>query len=346
MRKLKVGLGDTDAETVRKPTAPAAAAIPAPSSPQTPPSAFALHAPLAPSAPQAQQAPSARLAPRGPLPETPPQQQLRSPPAEPPSQPRSPFAEIQSQLRPSPTETPSRAPAKSPQPAAARGRGILRAASCFVTAATASGGQSVRTRRGGGTPARATRRTGARSGSARGHRVGNRRRRQTRRCSNSATLWSAGAGALVILLAAQIVNHYRNDLAATAQFNKPITALYAALGVHLTPRWDLHAYDVRQLGASVDSGERRPDHGSGQRQEWRAPAATHAAAASDFAGSLRQPNRRARCSAGKLSARAPQLTPHFCQQDNVSMPRWRSWIRAPTPLASRSTPACPPRPAE
>ena len=63
---------------------------------------------------------------------------------------------------------------------------------------------------------------------------------------------SAGSGAMVILLAAQIVNHYRNDLAATPQFNKPITALYAALGIHLTPRWDLHAYDVRQLGASVD----------------------------------------------------------------------------------------------
>ena len=75
----------------------------------------------------------------------------------------------------------------------------------------------------------------------------------TRLLPNPATLWSAGSGALVILLAAQIVNHYRNDLAATAQFNKPITALYAALGVHLTPRWDLHAYDVRQLGASVDS---------------------------------------------------------------------------------------------
>jgi hypothetical protein len=75
----------------------------------------------------------------------------------------------------------------------------------------------------------------------------------TRLLPNLATLWSAGSGALVILLAAQIVNHYRNDIAATAQFNKPITALYAALGVHLTPRWDLHAYDVRQLGASVDS---------------------------------------------------------------------------------------------
>jgi hypothetical protein len=75
----------------------------------------------------------------------------------------------------------------------------------------------------------------------------------TRTPSNSATLWSAGAGALVILLAAQIVNHYRNDLAANAQLNKPVTALYSALGVRLTPRWDLHAYDVRQLGASVDS---------------------------------------------------------------------------------------------
>ena len=68
---------------------------------------------------------------------------------------------------------------------------------------------------------------------------------------SSAALWSAGAGVLVLLLVAQIVNHYRNDLAATARFNRPITALYAALGVQLTPRWDVHAYDVRQLGASV-----------------------------------------------------------------------------------------------
>jgi Protein of unknown function (DUF3426) len=70
---------------------------------------------------------------------------------------------------------------------------------------------------------------------------------------SSATLWGTGCVALVLLLAAQIVNHYRNDLAATAQFNRPITALYAAFGVRLTPHWDIHAYDVRQLGASVDS---------------------------------------------------------------------------------------------
>lgn len=69
----------------------------------------------------------------------------------------------------------------------------------------------------------------------------------------SATLWTAGTGALILLLAIQVVNHYRNDLAASPQFNKPITALYSALGIQLTPRWDLHAYDVRQLGASVDA---------------------------------------------------------------------------------------------
>jgi hypothetical protein len=70
---------------------------------------------------------------------------------------------------------------------------------------------------------------------------------------SSATLWSVGTGALILLLAVQVVNHYRNDLAATPQFNKSITALYSAFGIQLTPRWDLHAYDVRQLGASVDA---------------------------------------------------------------------------------------------
>ena len=253
MRKLKVGLGDADAGAVRKPAAPSTPTTPVPSAPQATPSAFALQAPLAPSAPQAQQAPSARLAPRGPLPETPaPQQPLRSPPAEPPSQPRSPFAEIQSQLHPSPAETPSRAPAQSPQP-------VLDEEEAFFepqvvpkppprAAVKAFGLDTVAEPPPGRLAALARARVAPGAieleppPSARMSLL------------NSATLWSAGAGALVILLAAQIVNHYRNDLAATAQFNKPITALYAALGVHLTPRWDLHAYDVRQLGASVDSG--------------------------------------------------------------------------------------------
>jgi predicted Zn finger-like uncharacterized protein len=64
--------------------------------------------------------------------------------------------------------------------------------------------------------------------------------------------WRLGAGLAVVALLAQIVNHYRDELAATTRFNRSLTALYAGLGVHLVPRWDLHAYDVRQLGASVD----------------------------------------------------------------------------------------------
>ncbi len=30
-----------------------------------------------------------------------------------------------------------------------------------------------------------------------------------------------------------------------------MTTVYSALGVKLAPQWDVHAYDVRQLGASV-----------------------------------------------------------------------------------------------
>jgi len=65
-------------------------------------------------------------------------------------------------------------------------------------------------------------------------------------------LWRAGAGVALLVLLAQIVNHYRDQLAATARLHRPLTALYASLGVALVPRWDLRAYEVRQLGASVE----------------------------------------------------------------------------------------------
>ena len=44
------------------------------------------------------------------------------------------------------------------------------------------------------------------------------------------------------------------QIPADARLNRPLTALYAAIGTPLVPRWDLHAYDVRQLGASVAPG--------------------------------------------------------------------------------------------
>ncbi len=67
-------------------------------------------------------------------------------------------------------------------------------------------------------------------------------------------LWLAGTGLAALLLLAQIVNHYRDELAATARFHRPVTALYASLGVQLAPHWDLRAYEVHQLGASVEPG--------------------------------------------------------------------------------------------
>jgi predicted Zn finger-like uncharacterized protein len=64
--------------------------------------------------------------------------------------------------------------------------------------------------------------------------------------------WSLGALVALLLLGAQVVNHYRDELAASTRFNRPLTALYERLGVKLFPHWDLHAYDVRQLGASAE----------------------------------------------------------------------------------------------
>jgi predicted Zn finger-like uncharacterized protein len=73
-----------------------------------------------------------------------------------------------------------------------------------------------------------------------------------------AYLWIAAFAGLGVLLIAQIINHYRDDLAVNPRWHRPLTALYAALGIALVPRWDLAAYEVHQLGASApaqSSGE-------------------------------------------------------------------------------------------
>ncbi len=64
--------------------------------------------------------------------------------------------------------------------------------------------------------------------------------------------WAAGALLALLALLAQVVNHHRDELAASARFHGPLTRLYASLGIPLLPHWDLRAYDVRQLGASVE----------------------------------------------------------------------------------------------
>jgi predicted Zn finger-like uncharacterized protein len=71
-------------------------------------------------------------------------------------------------------------------------------------------------------------------------------------------LWIAALSGLAVLLIVQMVNHYRDDLAVSPRWHRPLTALYAAFGIALVPRWDLAAYEVHQLGASApaqSSGE-------------------------------------------------------------------------------------------
>jgi hypothetical protein len=70
--------------------------------------------------------------------------------------------------------------------------------------------------------------------------------------SRTGLAWRLGAGALVLALALQIVNHFRDALAANPALSGPLRSIYSAVGVTLAPRWNVRAYDVRQLGASVD----------------------------------------------------------------------------------------------
>ncbi|MGP8035097.1 MAG: zinc-ribbon and DUF3426 domain-containing protein [Steroidobacteraceae bacterium] len=72
--------------------------------------------------------------------------------------------------------------------------------------------------------------------------------------TRAALPWMIGAGLMVLALLLQIIDHQRDALATDARIGRPLTALYSMLGVRLTPRWDLRAYDVRQLGAIVEPG--------------------------------------------------------------------------------------------
>jgi predicted Zn finger-like uncharacterized protein len=65
--------------------------------------------------------------------------------------------------------------------------------------------------------------------------------------------WRAGIAALLMLLVVQAVHHYRSDLAMNPRLSGPLAKIYDVLGMPLMPRWDLAAYEVRQLGATTDT---------------------------------------------------------------------------------------------
>jgi predicted Zn finger-like uncharacterized protein len=67
--------------------------------------------------------------------------------------------------------------------------------------------------------------------------------------------WIAGSITLLLLLALQAINHWRDALASSPPWSGAISRAYGAVGVPLDPHWDLGAYEVRQQGAVADPAD-------------------------------------------------------------------------------------------
>lgn len=73
-----------------------------------------------------------------------------------------------------------------------------------------------------------------------------------RRGARTPLVWKLLAAPLVLLLAIQIIHHYRADLARHPGIGPTVVAAYGALGMTLTPDWQLHAYEIKQWGVLSD----------------------------------------------------------------------------------------------
>lgn len=69
--------------------------------------------------------------------------------------------------------------------------------------------------------------------------------------------WLAGAFALLLVLAAQLVNYYRDTLATMPSVGPAVNAFYGALGIPIVPAWNVHGFEARQLGATVSGSDPR-----------------------------------------------------------------------------------------
>jgi predicted Zn finger-like uncharacterized protein len=69
------------------------------------------------------------------------------------------------------------------------------------------------------------------------------------------TWLTIGSVLLAVTLGVQAINHWRNDLATSPAWYGPLSYMAARFGEPLRPNWDLSAYEVRQLGATMDGGD-------------------------------------------------------------------------------------------
>ncbi len=65
--------------------------------------------------------------------------------------------------------------------------------------------------------------------------------------------WSLGGFVLAVVLAAQVIHHFRQDLVRHPQIGPPLRAAYERLGLDLMPNWDLAAFELRQWGNAADA---------------------------------------------------------------------------------------------
>jgi predicted Zn finger-like uncharacterized protein len=67
--------------------------------------------------------------------------------------------------------------------------------------------------------------------------------------------YSAGIAGLVLLLAIQVLHSNRQGLLLNGTVGPLLAKVYGWFDVSLTPRWDLTAYSVKQLGANAEGSE-------------------------------------------------------------------------------------------
>jgi predicted Zn finger-like uncharacterized protein len=67
--------------------------------------------------------------------------------------------------------------------------------------------------------------------------------------------YASGVALLALALILQILHYNRQSLALNPTFGPAAAAVYGWFGATLTPRWDLTAYTVKQLGAEAEGSE-------------------------------------------------------------------------------------------
>jgi len=76
-----------------------------------------------------------------------------------------------------------------------------------------------------------------------------------RASSHTELIWKILGAPLLLLLLVQVVHHYRSDLARSPGLGAAVTTVYGALGMKLTPDWQLHAYEIKQWGVLSDPAQ-------------------------------------------------------------------------------------------